>query len=245
VGEKTAISLLTEYDNLDSIYEHLDAFSPSIRNKLELGKESAQMSRTLAKIVTDLVIPWDLEKVNAEKFAIDQEKIEAIFRQLEFRSLLPRLTALYPDYTQAGAKGQQLSLFSETSETGKPLHGGEIVFEVVDNADKLEHLVKQMEAAKFISFDTETTSTDQMRAKLVGISLAMDGTKGYYIPVGHSAEPERQLPVARVLSAIGPAMTDANIGKIGHNLKYDYVVLADMDYALLHCIRHDDCRMVM
>jgi len=75
-----------------------------------------------------------------------------------------------------------------------------------------------------ISFDTETTSTDQMRAELVGVSLAVDPGKGYYIPVGHRQG--EQLPLKVVLDALRGPLTDERIPKAGHNLKYDYVVLA-------------------
>lgn len=226
IGEKTAISLLADYQDLDAVYDHLDEYSPSVRKKLEQGRESAYLSRKLAKIVTDLDIPWDLEKVKTEQFTIDREQIEALFRQLEFRSLLGRLTALYPDYTQPVKKGQQLNLFSEPGKQTLSEPGLSLEYEVVDTAEKLDRLVKELESSPLISFDTETTSTDQMRAELVGISLAVKEDRGYYIPVGHDSEPERQLPLSAVISAIQPAMTNPDIGKIGHNIKYDYVVLA-------------------
>ena len=81
-----------------------------------------------------------------------------------------------------------------------------------------------MNAASIISFDTETTSTDEMTASLVGISLAVAPGQGYYIPVGHRAG--SQLPLEKVLSALRPPLTDARIPKIGHNLKYDFIMLA-------------------
>jgi DNA polymerase I len=225
IGEKTAVTLLEKYGTLESIYQHLDDYSESIRKKLEQGKDLAQLSRKLAKIVTDLDIPWDLEKVKAEKFSIDQEKVEAIFRQLEFRSLLGRLTALYSDYTPAGTQVKQLNLFTEPGAALAAPREIEQDFEVIDTVDKLERLRERLEAASLISFDTETTSTDQMRARLVGISLAVDQSTGYYIPLGHEGEHIRQLPLEKVLTTLEPVMTSPRIGKVGHNLKYDYVVL--------------------
>jgi DNA polymerase-1 len=66
-----------------------------------------------------------------------------------------------------------------------PAPAGEIQYQVVDTAAALASLVGRLEGASMISFDTETTSTDQMQADLVGISLAVDESGGYYIPVGH------------------------------------------------------------
>ena len=77
---------------------------------------------------------------------------------------------------------------------------------------------------KVISFDTETTSTEEMRADIVGISLAIKEGEGYYIPVGHKAG--TNLPLEQVLSALKTPLTNPKIGKIAHNAKYDYIVLA-------------------
>ncbi|MFM8427722.1 MAG: DNA polymerase I, partial [Chloroflexota bacterium] len=78
--------------------------------------------------------------------------------------------------------------------------------------------------AKVISFDTETTGTEEMTAELVGISLSVTVGQGYYIPVGHVAG--NNLPIKKVIDAITPPMTNAKIGKVAHNAKYDYIVLA-------------------
>jgi DNA polymerase-1 len=95
---------------------------------------------------------------------------------------------------------------------------------VVDSPAELAALVKVLSKASTISFDTETTSTDEMTAGLVGISLAVASGQGYYIPVGHKVG--AQLPLEQVISALSIPMTDARIPKIGHNLKYDFIMLA-------------------
>jgi DNA polymerase-1 len=95
---------------------------------------------------------------------------------------------------------------------------------VVDTPAALESLVEALNAAPVISFDTETTSTDEMTAALVGISLAVKAGEGWYIPVGHRAG--RQLPLEQVLSALRGPFTEARIPKIGHHLKYDFIMLA-------------------
>ncbi|MCX6037303.1 MAG: DNA polymerase I, partial [Chloroflexi bacterium] len=95
---------------------------------------------------------------------------------------------------------------------------------VVDSAAGLAALTDALSNASVISFDTETTSTDEMTASLVGISLAMKDGEGYYIPVGHNAG--TQLPLEQVVSALRRPLTDARIPKIGHHLKYDFIMLA-------------------
>ena len=239
IGEKTAVTLLNKYDTLEGIYAHLDELSESIKKKLAASHASAELSRKLAQIVTDLDIPLDLERARPEIF--DPAAVEKIFRQLEFRLLMARLTGLVKAYSGSPThKGQQLNLFDTAapaqpvqptrSQPGgsQPVHIGKDVNQgfVVDTQQKLQALVELLSSAAQISFDTETTSTDQMRAELVGIALAVEPGQGYYIPVGHTGGESPQLPLAEVLEAIRTPLENPAIPKVGHNLKYDYVVLA-------------------
>jgi DNA polymerase-1 len=229
IGEKTAIALLEKYDTLDGIYQHLDEISGSVGKKLEAGRDSAYLSKKLATIVSDLVVPLDLEHARPDYF--EPKRVEAIFRELEFRSLMARLTALEENYGKKAPKpGQQLSLFETASPRAaiRPESGSSDSFRtvIVNTTTALAELVEQLKRAEIISFDTETTSTDQMRANLVGISLAIEPGTGYYIPVGHTGTQVPQLPLTQVIDALQDPMTDVNIPKAGHNLKYDFVILA-------------------
>ena len=227
IGEKTAASLLNTYGTLDGIYAHLSDISETIRKKLEADKDKAYLSQKLATIITDLKVKLDLDMARTEHF--DPAKVEALFRELEFRSLMGRLTALYPAFGKSSTKKQeQLSLFTHAATTSEPTpkQTGEITVRVVNDEQSLAELIQALKSAKVIAFDTETTSTDQMRADLVGISLAVDSNKGWYIPVGHQAGLGKQLSFKKVIDALRSPLTDAHIPKIGHNLKYDFVMLA-------------------
>jgi DNA polymerase-1 len=227
IGEKTAATLLATYGTLDNIYAHLDNIGESVRKKLAANQENAYLSQKLATIITDLKIKLDLDMARTEHF--DPAKVEALFRELEFRSLMGRLTALYPVFGKSSSKKQeQLSLFTHTppKTEAKIQPRGELTVRIVNDAQSLEELVRALESARLISFDTETTSTDQMRAELVGISLAVNENEGWYIPVGHKSELGQQLPLDRVISGLQKPLTNAAIPKIGHNLKYDFVILA-------------------
>jgi DNA polymerase-1 len=225
VGEKTAEALLAKYTTLDNIYAHLDEVEPRWRTKLEAGKESAYMSRDLAAIRTDLPVALDLEQAKPDAF--DPAKVEALFRELEFRSLVDKLKKLTGSSTPDGT--QQLSLFEEqpmqitAAIPGTGTKSG-LSVTVVDTEAELSALAEALQKAPVISFDTETTSTDEMTAGLVGISLAFKEGEGYYIPVGHNTK--TQLPLEGVLSALRIPLTDSRIPKIGHNSKYDYIMLA-------------------
>lgn len=86
IGEKTALQLLQDYETLDGVYEHLDQIKQSLRDKLVAGKESAYLSRELARIWTDAPVNFDPEALDVSKF--DAPKLKALLEQLEFRSLI-------------------------------------------------------------------------------------------------------------------------------------------------------------
>jgi DNA polymerase-1 len=226
VGVKTASALLAEYETLDGVYSNLDELKPGTRKRLEAGRESAYLSQKLAQIVTDLDVSVDIE--SARTGAFDPSAVEALFRDLEFRSLLNRLSALIESYGKAPpASGRQLSLFSESKSNLELVHSpDEIVVQIVDSMDELNDLTARLAEASILSFDTETTSTNQMEAELVGISLAVEPGNAYYIPVGHLNANGNQLPLEMVLKTLSGPLTDPDLPKIGHNIKYDYVMLA-------------------
>jgi DNA polymerase-1 len=226
VGEKTAVGLLEKYGTLDEIYAHLDEIENRWRAKLEEGKDSAYLSRELATIRTDLPVKLDLELARTGQF--DPAALEAFFQELEFRSLLKKVAELSggpPAPAPATKPAGQLSLFGDEAPTlSAPQTTVDIEVQVVDTPAKLQALVTELNRAEVISFDTETTSTNEMQADIVGISLAIREGTGYYIPLGHKNGPN--LPVEQVISALRDPMTNPKIGKIAHNAKYDYIVLA-------------------
>jgi len=227
VGQKTAESLLGTYGTLEEVYNHLDEMTPSVRKKLEDGREDALLSQKLARIVTDLEIPFDLEQARTARF--DPQAVQELFRTLEFRSLLKRLAAVIEMFGMGDTKAaEQLSLFvGEADVEDVDVSAGiDTEATIVDSPEKLVELVNKLNKAKTIAFDTETTSTDKMQAELVGISLAVVPGKGYYVPVGHKSGMGTQLPLGEVIEALRGPLTNPKIPKVGHNLKYDYVMLA-------------------
>lgn len=227
VGKITAVKLLEEYKTLDQIYNNLEAVPSRFQTKLAEGRDSAYLSKKLATIVSDLEIEIDLEQARPDKF--DPLKVRDLFRTLEFGSLLGRLSIIEEIYGKT-VPGQQISFLSGAEdEKGSDflIEKEKIVgikVEIINTEKQLNAVEKTLKESSVIAFDTETTSIDQMQAELVGISLAVSGEGGYYIPVGHKEG--TQLPLEQVLAALKDPLTDPSIQKIGHNIKYDYILLA-------------------
>ncbi len=221
IGQKTAESLLKKFTTLDDIYDHLDEIGGRIKALLEEHKKEAYLSFDLARIRTDAPISLDIGQARTD--SIDLPKVTALFNQLEFRALGQRLATLM-NKGVIGTPGDQMSLFGQESVKLGVAAKININVVVVDSEEYLNQLVKELNSAKQISLDTETTSTDPMNAALVGISLAVEEGSAFYIPVGHTGSAP-QLALSRIIDALAPALSNIHIPKIGHNLKYDCLVL--------------------
>jgi DNA polymerase-1 len=238
VGEKTAVALLEKFGTLDAIFANLGQVEKRWQGKFETNKETAYLSRDLARIRTDLKIQFDFEHAKVAPF--DGSKLEAFFKEMEFKTLLAKVpvvsgaiaentsTQETPRRGQRGeqaGKAGQMAMFAEVNQPiAVEVKPSNIEVIVVNTEERLKSLAKELDKAKIISFDTETTGTEEMLADLVGISLSIKEGQGYYIPVGHTSG--TNLLLKKVIEALTPAMTNPKIGKLAHNAKYDYIVLA-------------------
>jgi DNA polymerase I len=223
IGEKTAIGLLEKYQTFDAIYEHLDEIPARFSTKLKEGRESGLLSKKLAQIKLDVPVKLVLEDAKTDH--INAAAVESLFRELEFRTLIPRMHAIVAPLVKHGPGGQ-MNLFAAEVKEISVTETYKLDTVIVDSPEKLSSLKRTLSDAKTISFDTETSGTDPMQARLVGISLAVKEGEGYYIPVGHMGL-TAQLPIDDVISALTPTLTDKNINKIGHNLKFDALMLSN------------------
>jgi len=245
IGEKTAVTLLQKYGSLEGIYDHLDEVtSARFRQALEAGREIAFKSKYLVTIVTDVPVTLDLAASRVKDASVDHEQVTRLFRELEFRSLLPRLPwATGPESGQRSippvtAGAAQLSLFGEApssagEDVGRPIPQGDgksaqAVYQIIDSLAALDAAVVELTAAGrsgAIVVDAESTSVDPMAADLVGIALTASEGKGYYIPVGH--QPATNLQLETVIAKLRPVLGNPEILKVAHNANYDLTLLAE------------------
>ena len=208
IGEKTAKKLLEKYKDIDGLYEHIEDLKGKQKEKLIEDKENAYLSLELVTIKTDVELDEDLE-VFARK-ELNHESLVTVFQEFEFRQLTDEFM---PENAQA-----------EEAERD---------YQLVQSLPKLKDVVREMKASGEFALDTETTSVDPMDAKLVGISLSCKEHTGYYIPLAHTqddllAEPiDSMIPLEKAFEVLRPLFEDESIGKIGHNIKYDAMVLAN------------------
>jgi DNA polymerase I len=224
IGEKTAISLFETYKTLDEVFQHIDELPNRIKTKLDADRANAEMSRTLATIRTDLNIKLDLAQAKTDH--IPFENVEKLFTELEFKTLHNRLRVLSGSGASTGfsTKKGQMTFFDETPASLGESQKHEINTIVIRDMASLQNLCQKLEKAEWIALDTETTSTNPIRADLVGISLSCQNGEGFYIPVGHR-DNTPQLFLSDIQQLLGSILSNPQKKKVGHNLKYDLLVL--------------------
>jgi DNA polymerase-1 len=220
IGEKNALKLLHQFGSLDAVYEHLDEVEPAhIRKKLEEGRESAMFSRDL---VTLRDVPLEISNDDLLVGEPDEERLSELLLYLEFHQILQELS---------------MSRKREVKAVG---------YTIVKDEKGLRELADLLTGAGGFTLDTETTSIDAISAELVGISFCTEPGKAWYVPVaagsserggslfedGGSEGMVGGLSIDLVREVLGPVLASSEISKIGHNIKYDLLVLEGHGFAV-------------
>lgn len=246
VGEKTAAKLLAEYESLENVIANADKIKGALGEKVRNGKDLAVMSKKLATIITNAPVEFHEEDFKLKEW--NKEALADVFGALEFKTLGKRL--LGDDFNAGPATpptGVQTDLFGNAVETPKTLKLDKkketpveeesadepVRFAAAKNITNTPHtytavtteaaitaLVKELSALKEICFDTETTGIDANEAELVGMSFSYKTGEGYYVP----CPPEREACLA-LLQHFKPLFENKAITWIGHNIKYDLLIL--------------------
>jgi DNA polymerase-1 len=212
IGDKTAVKLIEQFGTIENLYQHLDEVTPEkLRENLRAHKDDAFHSKEMATIQTDVPITLDLDACAIKNY--DREKVLALFRELEFKSLAERLPE--PVATN-GAHAAEAKAVPRAQD-----------YRTIVDEKALDALAKELAAAKAFAFDVETSDLNPIRCTLVGLSFAWAPGKAAYVPVGHRpalGDPE-QLPIKTVLKKLGPLLENEKIEKTAHNAKFDIEAL--------------------
>lgn len=226
VGIKTAQKLITEFKSIDNLLEHTDKLKGALKTKVENNIQQIKDSKFLATIITDVPIDLELESLTLK--TINKDKLQEIFEELEFKTLLKKIIG-ENSTSSINTSPIQGDLFStnpyeHSSElkepTELPVQKEDINYYLIDNEDSIAELVEKIKANKEIALDTETTNIDAMNANIVGISLSVKKNEAYYIPLSKIKE-EAQ----KTLNILAPIFNNEEILIIGQNIKYDLLIL--------------------
>jgi len=199
IGQKTALSLIQTFGTIETLYERVHEITKKkqLENLIKY-KDQAFLSRDLARINTESPVSFDPEAFRRKD--PDAAKLSKLFKELEFS----QLQKAFPESSDLSRKD----------------------YKAVFTMQQLSDLILSLETAGIFAVDTETTSEDPMKARLVGLSFALKPNEAFYIPCCHNylGAPE-QLALSDVLAALKPLLENPNIRKIGQNIKYDLIVL--------------------
>ena len=213
IGEKRAIGLLTDFADLEGIYEHLDEIKPpSVKVALAENKDRAFENRALTTIARDIPVELDLEICHFGDY--DRRSVVDLLTELEFFSVIQRLPA---PTSWAGIASLSADASRKQAE--------DVDYQAVQTEEGLEAMLAAIQEAGSFAFDTETTALDPMRAELVGLSFATSAGRAWYVPVGHKEG--EQLPLEVVLARCRPLYESPELTKCAHNANYDLTVLTN------------------
>jgi DNA polymerase-1 len=157
---------------------------------------------------------------------VDRAALLAFYERYGFRSWRKELQ------DSLGAAAAPASAAQPLPEAGPPpaappaAEAGE--YEMVLGLDRLQDWMERLRAAPLAALDTETDSLDPMRARIVGLSFAVEPGRAAYVPLAHDyPDAPAQLPLAQVLECLRPWLEDAGAAKLGQNIKYDLHVFAN------------------
>ena len=254
VGEKTAAKLLAEYGTLENVLAHGDQITGKLGERVREHAEMARLSRVLATILTDA--PIELDEADLVREPADEEALRALLEELEIRSLARRLLPAAaaaaagpaepkPAEARSAAKpaagdAGQMDLFGgggDSAEVATPAPGGSAAtqphaYTLIDTMEAAKALVRSLDGLTELAFDTETTGLDALEAEMVGFSLSWEAHTAYYV-----ALPADRAEAQTWLELFRPRWEDSAVTWIGHNLKYDYQILANYGIRLTGTLR--------
>ncbi len=244
VGEKTASKLLAEYGTLENVLANAANIKGSLGEKVRNGMESAVMSKKLATIITSVPVEFHEEDFRIKE--CDRNKLTEIFLELEFKTIGRRIlgesfaqqatsnggsviTNVQPQGVQTDLFGNAVpvenksqepafenSILSAEKNIGNTPHN----YICADTEEEIIAMLKVLSRHTEICFDTETTCIDANDCELVGLSFAVNPHEAYYIPFS-----QVQDDCKTKLKQFEELFANENITWVGHNLKYDILVL--------------------
>lgn len=239
IGIKTAAQLILEYGDLDSVLARASEIKqPKRRQSLIDFADQARLSRDLVRLRDD--VPTELTVSQLQRRNPDPQQLLTFLNEQGFKNLVAKIQS------RLKASGEEIPEI-EGAPLSSPTAPVTTQYELVQSTSVLQDWVTQARYAGAFAIDTETTSLDESRAELVGISLCVKPGHACYIPLAHrhpeppseldfteslakedstqENEPLVQIPLKEALDILRPLLADPSVLKIGHNLKYDIVVL--------------------
>ncbi|MDE0851253.1 DNA polymerase I [Yoonia sp.] len=233
IGIKTAALLINEYGDLESLLDRASEIKqPKRRQTLIDNRAQIELSKRLVQLDCEMDLPFDLDSLEMKE--PDAEKLLAFLGEMEFRTVLKRIADRMGVAAPVIAEAPVVEM---AAPEAVPFDAEK--YEHVSDAAALQLWLDRIYAHGYVAVDTETTSLNEMRAELVGISLCVEPGEACYIPLTHKGGKaddlfgnddlaEGQMGLEDCLKLLTPMLQDPSIIKIGQNMKYDTKIFANL-----------------
>ena len=233
VGPKTAAKWIAEHGSLDGVIAAAASIKGVVGDNLRKALEWLPQGKRLVTVVTDCdlkahLMGWpELEVLRLRE--IDREGLLDFYERYGFRAWRKELESQM-GLASTGTSLAPPAVVSAASDEPREPPAAPLAreYETVFTRERLDAWVQRLREAPVAALDIETDSLDPMRARIVGISVAVKPGEAAYVPVAHNhpGAPE-QLPLDAVLATLKPWFEDERALKVGHNIKYESHALAN------------------
>ena len=228
IGVKTAALLINEFGDLETLLDRADEIKqPKRRQTLIDNADQIRLSKKLVTLDCETPIEVGLDELEVRD--ADADTLMKFLAEMEFRTLTKRIADKIGVEAPVIADAPARPVPEAEDEPQVPFDHDQ--YECVRDAAALQAWIDEINEYGWVAVDTETTSLDEMRAELVGISLCVQPGRACYIPVGHMAgdgdlfgaanRAEGQMDLDEALALLKPVLEDDAVLKIGQNMKYD------------------------
>lgn len=257
VGEKTAMKLIQDFGSVENLLAQTDQLKGALQKKVTENTEQIRLSKWLATISTEVPVTLDMEALAIQE--PDKERLKVLFEDLEFRALTQKMFAPQPAATKKNSMPIQGDLFEgfgtesttavelpteeeQETETLLCYDAEKTAYRMADTPEERHALMQVLMQAKAVSMDTETTGTEALDARLVGMSFAVEEGEAWYVPVVQDEN---------IVEEFRPFYECPDILKVGQNIKYDLQVLRNYgirlagpmaDTMIAHYLLHPEMR---
>lgn len=239
IGAKTAAQLINEYGSLEELLARVDEIKqPKRRDVLTENAEIARLSKQLVTLRDDVPLPISIDEMHTHD--LNTPELAAFLSAQGFKSILTRLgqNAAASSPAMPAPAGIQSGAGPERTEAGAenlpPVSDNK--YELIQDTGVLAAVIARAYETGTLAVDTETTGLTPAKAQLVGVCLSAELGKGYYMPLGHTSAPQdllggppeeiKQMDLRAAIDLLKPVLEDPRVIKIGHNMKYDWQMLA-------------------
>lgn len=215
VGIKTALRLINKYGTAENVFNHAEELTPKLQENIIAHHPHMELTRELVTLRTDVPIDFDLDYCVVPE--VDNATVVPIFHELGFRSLIDQLP---------GGGQEQLRILQEELHEER-----NIVTEYTTVTDvSFPEFKSQLQAQSAFAVDVETTGIPAVSAEIVGLAFSWEAGKGWYVPI--SGVGVNKDVGKRFLKLLQPVLESEHSLKVGQNIKYDIIVLAEAGITL-------------